>query len=193
MAKYIETYDSLEVLDVHCNTIKEEGFEALLTSLIPSAESGALKHLDINDNMVQGESFERLLDVIKTVTKLEFLSISDCLIEDVEQHQALRLALVNSPSHETLETFRWNYDAECYTNSKPFLADFSEEKNFPSLKEVQMIAVVASKTVRDTHRDIFEKRGVKVFFTERELDDDSDSDGFSESHESSEGSNNNSD
>ena len=83
LAEYLAGYDSLELLEISSNIIKDEGMTALLNSLIPHAESGKLVHLVISDNFITSdESTAALCELVRRATNLQKLSIDGLELVD---------------------------------------------------------------------------------------------------------------
>ena len=52
-AEYLRKIDTLEILNMSCNTISDEGFEELFESLKPSANSEKLREINISENWIE--------------------------------------------------------------------------------------------------------------------------------------------
>ena len=90
LSRYLGSYDTLQHLEIFQNGIRAEGSTALVSSLLPSARSGSLKHLAINDNFFNtDESMEGLCGLIREASSLEHLNIDSSNIEEEEHIRML--------------------------------------------------------------------------------------------------------
>jgi len=75
IATYLDTFETLEELNIAHNSIEEDGLIPLFDSLTKHKEH--IRVLEINDNSVTGKSFKGLLNLVRECQVLETIDISD--------------------------------------------------------------------------------------------------------------------
>lgn len=169
LAEYIGSYDSLEYLEIYQNGIREVGATALAQSLLPSAQSGALKHLEINDNFFNSaeSSLPALCKLIEEATGLVHLNIDSSNIDEDEKAQQVLAALTQSQSKETLEKFFWNYDAFELDDFIQELLGLLGDGSFPALKHIELAETLEDKSTRNKLRREFKEKGIVLILSDR--------------------------
>jgi Ran GTPase-activating protein 1 len=107
LSRVFKDMQSLEVIEVPQNGIKEDGMLALMEALKANAET--LREVHINDNWIKKAAVDKLVEFIYKAKKLEKLNISDLNMDP----QAVKLvfrALKDSPAVSTLKELYCNYN-----------------------------------------------------------------------------------
>ena len=188
LAEYFRTYDTLERLEIFQNAIKNESATLLTKSLQAHAEKGSLKYLDINDNTFNSaESVEALCILIKGATSLETLDISGLGIEDEDDQEAVKNAILESESKGSLQTLNWSYDAfERNKFVKECLELFSDRDQFAEIKEIQFAECIDKSKLRNKLRKEYKEKGVTLVLSDRQKDEDEKSSSSEDEDESDE-------
>jgi hypothetical protein len=149
------------------NGIRGDGIKALMPSLAPSAQSGALSHLDFNDNQTSDKDdvVKAIEDLISVATNLRTLSISDSGISSPKLQQRLVQTIIKSPSAECFEELFWNFDITFARLAELILNDLI---TLPKIKKVKLIGTVHNKEKRAELRKIFNDKGAKLLLSEWE-------------------------
>ena len=122
-------------------------------SLLPSAKSGALKHLELNDNFFNSEeSLPALCNLIKEAIALEHLNIDSSNIDDAEKADQVIEAMVEFPGKDTLERFCWNYDAFELDDQIEELLGVLDNGLFVELETIELAETIESKSRRNELR-----------------------------------------
>ena len=83
LANYFNTYNTLEHIEITENKIKVDGSTALIKSLIPHSQSGALKYIKLNENdMSTEDNRNALFALLKAAQALEYLDISSSELDE---------------------------------------------------------------------------------------------------------------
>lgn len=152
LALYLKSYDTLEYLEIYQNAIRDDGAVQLAESLLPSAKSGALKHLEINDNFFNNEdSLQALCALIVDSVALTHLNIDSSNIDDDDKARQILDAMVECQSKQTLTKFCWNYDAFELDEAIIELLGILEGQ-YPMLEFIELTETIDDKKKRNELR-----------------------------------------
>ena len=184
LATYFQSYDTLEWLEIFQNGIREEGALALVESLLPSAQSGNLKHLEINDNFFhKDDSVGALCTLIRTATQFDHLNIDSSNLDTMPHMRMLLQALEESESKSTLSHFSWSYDACDEDNLiKELLTLLGDRDQFPSLEKIELRETMAKK--RNQFRSEFKDKDIKLVLSDRQMEEEEATDSEEEGSDS---------
>lgn len=137
-------------LKISSNEIRDDGATWLAQSLLPSAQSGSLKHLEIEDNFfTNDEGRTALFTLLREATNLKYIDCSSINIDKEEFGRELMSAIEQSQSKQTLKTFKWSYDAnEMDDFIEEFLALLGDSDLFPKLEDIELAETMGNSNLR---------------------------------------------
>lgn len=110
-AEYLRKIDTLEILNMSCNTISDEGFEELFESLKPSANSEKLREINISENWIEsGNVINALTELMGLLKGLKSLNISKLEIAKKKHQDKIIECLCNAPFTNQLLYLFWDSD-----------------------------------------------------------------------------------
>ena len=188
LARYFDTYDSLEHLEISSNSIRDNGAQQLAQSLLKHAQSGSLKHLKIDDNFyTTDDGRAALFTLLREAKNLEYLNVGGLNIEDEDHGRELMAAIQASKSKKTLKSFLWSYDAfEMDDLIKDFLAILGDKNEFPELNLIELAETMGKIKRRNKLRKQFKENGITLILSDRQIqkEEGSDTESEAESDES---------
>ena len=110
-AEYLRKIDTLEILNMSCNTISDDGFEELFESLKPSANSEKLREINISENWIEsGNVINALTELMGLLKGLKSLNISKLEIAKKKHQDKIIECLCNAPFTNQLHHLFWDSD-----------------------------------------------------------------------------------
>lgn len=165
IAEVLKEMGTLTKIEMPQNFVRKDGMTAMIKALYNNPN---LTYIHIHDNWLKEEAIKDFSGLLRTLTSLKSINISDCDIGGVGVKKIIR-ALGQSESHKTIEAFYCNYNDVERSKTAKFI--FGVFGICPNLKTVSFIGNTIKSELKKQFAEQFKKTQRELILAETEEED----------------------